>query len=1091
MAHEKSTTGGAQDIALIGMACLFPAAPDLATFWANILGKVDGIGQPVPEWGAERYLDPRWGERIYNAAGGFLRDLYRFNPAEFGIMPTSIDGSEPDHFLALKVARDALADAGYLDADHTDTGIILGHSSHMHRGTANVVQHGIVLDQTVALFRELHPHLGDAELTQLRSLLMESLAPFNVDVAPGLVPNVMTGRIANRLDLKGPNYIVDAACASSLLAVQVAAEELLSGRSDLMLAGGVNATIAAEVYMVFTQLGALSRHSRVRPFDAQSDGTLLGEGLGVVVLKRLTDARRDGDRIYAVLKGVGQSSDGKGLGLLAPSLVGEKLAMQRAYEQSGVDPASVTLIEAHGTGIPLGDKTEIEALSGILGPRRGALPRCALGSVKSMIGHCIPAAGIAGLIKVALALYHKVLPPTLCETVNPLLGLEATPLYLNTETRPWVHPQDQPRRGAVNAFGFGGINTHAVLEEVADEARQTLQRVWASELVVFAAAERTGLLKQIAHAHDWIERHGARAGLGAIAATLARRLEPGTRRLAIVAMSVDDLTQKLARARSALQDPDRHLLQTRSGSYFADRPRTGKLAFLFPGEGAQYPNMLADLARYFPAVRGWFDFWDTVYRERREIAPSAHVFSPPSACTAATRETLAQQLYGLEIGSESSFIATQAMYALLQSLGLEPDVIVGHSSGENSALVAAGVMNARGKEQLRLHILNLNTMYQKIDAAGGIVTGALLTVGAVSRARVLEEVERSAGVLHLALDNCPHQTVLYGPRAALEATAERLGALGGLCAWLPFDRAYHTPLFAPVSRALEKFFEDVPFGRASIPVYSCATAAPFPDDADAARRLAAAQWSSRVRFCETIDRLYEEGVRQFIEVGPSGNLTAFVDDILREREHLAVSSNTRTRPGLEQLQHLLARLFVHGTTPRLDVLFEPRALAALDMDQPLPETRPAPLVANTLPYIALGDARRERLRALLVSPPPAVLAVEPAEDTIEEVSELGGQALDAAARSFPLISRVLEQDDEQVQAETDADVATQRYLRDHILYTAHVSDRDPELHGLAVVPLAVSLEMLAEVAALIARQAYLVQLKNVHAHNWIALDQGT
>jgi acyl transferase domain-containing protein len=287
------------------MACVFPKAPDAPRFWSNILDKVDAVGQPMNAWGAERYLDPEddSGERIYTTAGGFLNELYAFDAFEFGIMPSSLDGGEPDHFLALKVARDALVDAGVpADHDHTNTGVILGHSTYLHRGNAGVVQHGVVLDQTVELVSQLLPQANEEQLEQLRAALKAKLPPFNADIAPGLVPNVMTGRIANRLNLKGPNYLIDAACASSLLAVLAAAEELRRGSSDLMLAGGVNASMPAEVLMVFTQLGALSRSSTVRPFDTRANGTLLGEGLGMVVLKRIADAERDGDRIYALLK---------------------------------------------------------------------------------------------------------------------------------------------------------------------------------------------------------------------------------------------------------------------------------------------------------------------------------------------------------------------------------------------------------------------------------------------------------------------------------------------------------------------------------------------------------------------------------------------------------------------------------------------------------------------------------------------------------------------------------------------------------------------------------------------------------------------
>ena len=288
-----------QAVAIIGMACMFPRAADLDSFWNNILNKVDAVGEPVDSWGSDRYCDPDSdaNDRIYTCSGGFLRDLYRFNPQEFGIMPGSIDGQEPDHFLALKVARDALLDAGYLGdtVDHSRTGIILGHSTYLHRGQATVVQHGIVLDQTVELFRQIYPDLVEDDLRRIKQLLKSKLPQFSADTAPGLVPNVMTGRIANRLNLMGPNYLIDAACASSLLSVQSALGELRSGRSDLMLAGGVNASIPAEVFMVFSHLGGLSRNSRIRPFDAEADGTLLGEGLGVVVLKRLEDAIADGE----------------------------------------------------------------------------------------------------------------------------------------------------------------------------------------------------------------------------------------------------------------------------------------------------------------------------------------------------------------------------------------------------------------------------------------------------------------------------------------------------------------------------------------------------------------------------------------------------------------------------------------------------------------------------------------------------------------------------------------------------------------------------------------------------------------------------
>ena len=464
------------DVAIVGMACIFPGAPNVQTYWENIVSKVDAIRDPPEDWEAELFYDPDSSEndRIYCKRGGYLGDLARFDPLRYGVMPASIDGGEPDQFLALRVAHEALADAGYLERpfDRERAEVIIGRGTYINRGFTTVVQHGLVVDQVLRLLRQLHPEHSEEELQSLKRELKASLPPFNAEMAPGLVPNVISGRIANRLDLMGANYTMDAACASSLVAVERAMEDLRLGKCDLALAGGVHASTPPPILQIFCQLGALSRRGELRSFDADADGTLLGEGLGFAVLKRRADAERDGDRVYAVIKGIGVASDGRALGLLEPRVEGEALALRRAYETAAISPESVELIEAHGTGTQVGDVAEIQALREVFGPRNAGPPRCAVGSVKSMISHPIPAAGIAGIIKTALALYEKVLPPTLCDTPNPKLELEKTPFYINTETRPWVHGGPAPRRAGVNAFGFGGINAHAILEEPSAGARQ-------------------------------------------------------------------------------------------------------------------------------------------------------------------------------------------------------------------------------------------------------------------------------------------------------------------------------------------------------------------------------------------------------------------------------------------------------------------------------------------------------------------------------------------------------------------------------------------------------------------------------------------
>lgn len=463
------TRDAADEIAIVGMAGVFPGAADVGQFWDNVLNKVCAISEAPADWRADLFCDPGATsvDRVYTAAGGFLKGLAVFDPLAHGVMPNSIDGSEPDQFMALQVASEALADAGYAnkDFDRQRTEVILGRGTNFNRGYMSLIQRGFVIDQTLGILRSLHPEHSEAEIATIRAALSAQLPALAPEVVPGLVPNVMCGRVMNRLDLMGASYTVDAACASALVALDTGCRDLLAGRCDMALVGGVQVHTPALVFMVFCQLEALSRSGRVRPFSKHADGTLLGEGLGMVVLKRKADACRDGDRIYALVKGVGIASDGRALGLLAPRLEGEVLAMRRAYAQTNIRPDTLGLLEAHGTGTRLGDATEIRALREIFGERQRNGAVVAMGSVKSMIGHIIPASAIASVIKMALALYHRVLPPMLCDEPNPELGIERSALYLNTETRPWVHGAREPRRAGVNAFGFGGINAHAILEE--------------------------------------------------------------------------------------------------------------------------------------------------------------------------------------------------------------------------------------------------------------------------------------------------------------------------------------------------------------------------------------------------------------------------------------------------------------------------------------------------------------------------------------------------------------------------------------------------------------------------------------------------
>ncbi len=449
-----------RDIAVIGMACTFPGAPDLEAFWSNVLRGEDAVTEVPPE---------RWDPSVYfgqsaSKWGGFLPPV-AVDPLDYGIPPAAMGSIDPAQLVSLETARRALADAGYAERefDRERTSVVFGAEAGGDLANAGTLR-----------------SLLDGYLDEVPPDLLAQLPEPTEDTFPGTLANVISGRIANRLDLGGANYTVDAACGSSLAALDLAAKELRAGTSSLVLCGAVDLHNGIHDYLMFTSAGALSPTGRCRPFDAAADGIALGEGVACLVLKRLSDAERDGDRIYAVVKGVGAASDGKALGLTAPRPEGQHRALERAYRDAGVSPVDVGLVEAHGTGTVVGDATELRTLTGFFSSAGAAPGSCVLGSVKSQIGHTKCAAGLAGLIKAALALWHEVVPPTLhLSAPNAAWDAETSPFTFTTAARPWAEPA---RLAGVSAFGFGGTNFHAVLAAgpVAPDRRHGL-RDWAPE----------------------------------------------------------------------------------------------------------------------------------------------------------------------------------------------------------------------------------------------------------------------------------------------------------------------------------------------------------------------------------------------------------------------------------------------------------------------------------------------------------------------------------------------------------------------------------------------------------------------------------
>ena len=513
----------------------FPRAASVSQFWSNTLRGFDAITEVPPDrWDWRLYYDadPKAPDKIVSKWGGFLPDV-AFDPLRYGMPPSSLPSIEPAQLLALEVVRTALADAGYAERPfrREQTAVVLG----MGGGAAQLAM-GYAFRSYLPMLDTVLPAGGKQAIESCQGLLPE----WTEDSFPGFLLNVTAGRIANRLNLGGANYTVDAACGSSLAAASLAVRELETGAADMVILGGVDTVQNPFTYLAFSKTQAFSPRGRCRPFDSSADGIVISEGVAAIVLKRLADAERDGDRIYAVIKGVGASSDGRARGLTAPVVEGQTRALERAYHKAGVSPATIGYVEAHGTGTALGDVVEVEAL-GELFRGAGANKRdCTLGSVKSLIGHTKCAAGLAGLINASLALYHKVLPPTIgIETPNQKLDLRDGPFRLCKETQPWLHPHaDRPRRAGVSAFGFGGTNFHAVLEAYDRklvEAPEPTMTDWPCELLVWQADEPLQLVDQLDQLAAALDA-GARPALQDLSHTLIRAMQArsrGSQKLAV------------------------------------------------------------------------------------------------------------------------------------------------------------------------------------------------------------------------------------------------------------------------------------------------------------------------------------------------------------------------------------------------------------------------------------------------------------------------------------------------------------------------------------------------------------------------------
>jgi acyl transferase domain-containing protein/NAD(P)-dependent dehydrogenase (short-subunit alcohol dehydrogenase family)/acyl carrier protein len=898
-------------IAIVGTGAILPDAPNVPAFWENIKKGRYSVTDVDPErWDPALYYDPDPAapDKTYSKIGGWVRE-YAWDPMKWrlAIPPRVADAMDGAQKWAIACTREALEDYGYPNRplDPNRTAVILGNAmaGEKHYLTALRIYFPEYARELsgVSSFAALPEALRNEITRELHDRIAKHLPEITEDSMPGELANCIAGRIANIFNFHGPNYVCDAACASAMAAISSAIEGLVEKDFDAVITGGIDRNMGASTFVKFCKIGALSA-TGTRPYAEGADGFVMGEGAAIFLLKRLADAERDGDKIYAVLRGIGGSSDGKGKGITAPNPIGQKLAIERAWQNAGLSPSTVTFIEGHGTSTRVGDVVEVQSIADVLSGSHLPPHSVALGSVKSNFGHLKGAAGAAGLLKAVLALRDKVIPPSVhCEHPNPEIDFAHTPLYVNTELEPWAVPADGVRRAGLSAFGFGGTNFHAVLDEYVPHrlngngkrsvtASQTPPRMAETTMntkdtssifscslkvplrgaLVIGANSESALAERLCE----IEKD-AKAGHAPAPVAPAESDLRAPERLAIDYANAAELAEKAANALKALAANQPAVWKAlRAQGIFRGHGPAPKVAFLYPGQGSQYVNMLRPLRESEPIVAETFIEADRVMAPILGKPLSEFIFVDHRDADAVAKAE--DDLRQTAVTQPAVLAVDLALTRLLAAYGITPDFTMGHSLGEYGALVAVDALpfadaleavSARGREMTRVSLAD---------------QGRMAAVFAP-----LEEIEKILktvnGYVVIANINSEHQSVIGGASKAVEQAMEALQKAGYEVAALPVSHAFHTSIVAPASEPLRRVLERLHLQSPRLPIVANTNGEFYPTGANVVPQMLgilAHQVASPVQFIKGLRTLYDAGARMFVEVGPKKALQGFAEDVL-------------------------------------------------------------------------------------------------------------------------------------------------------------------------------------------------------------------
>jgi len=875
-AHDRNVEG--ESIAIVGIGCRLPGGIDSpARFWDFLRTGGDAISDvPKSRWDADAFFaaDPAAPGRTYARRGGFLDDIDQFDPGFFGISPREAAHIDPQQRLLLETAHEAMEDAGerWEDPALRNTGVFVGVFIHDYQ----------------------HIQFADREL-------------LGAHTGTGSAMSLAANRISYAFDLHGPSIAVGTACSSSLVAVDLACKALLNGDCDYALAGGVNVIIKPEMTIAMSKATMLSRDGYCKSFDARADGYVRGEGAGLVVLRRLSEARASGSPIYAVIRGSGVNSDGLTKGISVPNGDAQEALTRHVLKEAGVRSSTIHYVEAHGTGTPVGDPIEAAALGRVFSEERGTdQGPVLLGSVKTNIGHLESASGVAGLIKTALCLKHGEIPPNLhFQTPNPAIDFEGLKLQVVQRLHKWPDT-GTPRRAAVNSFGFGGTNAHVILEQAPDEADQrgVSERAPARRLILPMGAHDVGALRALARGYaDSLAGDGG--NVRDLLYTVSQRRSHGSVRTAIVAADAYDLREQLI----ALADgtgTTRSAIGRRHEAFSSGRP-----VFVFSGMGPQWWAMGRELLQDEPVFRSAVEQVDARLRP----------FTGWSVIDCLMADESASRIQDTRVAQPALFAIQLGLSALWKDWGVEPAAILGHSVGEAAALHAAGILTL---DEAVTVIYNRSRLQHSTAGSGGMLAAGISVTQANE---ILRGVEASVSI---AAINSPASLTLSGDISVLQRLQARLEAQGHFARMLQVEVPYHSPRMDPLRDELIQSLGAIRPGPGQCPYYSTIDA-----DNRASATGDANYWWRNVRqtvlFAAAMDKAIQDGHVCFLEIGPHPVLRTSMQECLNTRgvQGTIVSSLRRGQSDFDSMTSSLTELHVAGATIAWDRIIGPGRMLQL------------------------------------------------------------------------------------------------------------------------------------------------------------------